>query len=204
MNSIAVAVAVAIASTTLGCGASSSGFVNAAIPTPGVAISHVDATERGIIAVRSTSGSPIRVCPEPPPDVAITDSRSFALAAEAALQQVDVSADVRREVMEQLSQINPTSEATTYLRSALIQMCWLAANTDLSSSDVAEMYRATILESRAVAYREVVMQFIRMMQAYVAAGQVDNEELVTISKTLALLILQSAPEETRQAISGRL
>lgn len=178
------------------------GRSNLAQPGPGVAVFDMDATRRGIVVVRQpdVDGTPgkILTCPEAPPDVALETVREITANLSAAVSGGGSgSVDVARSLQESIRQLNPTSEATTFLRSTLGSICWLSTNTSLTQEQTTALINSSIEAARQLAMRQVALDIMTILSRPAADGEEPQLRLELV-RALQLLLVGTSGMTTQQ------
>lgn len=92
------------------------------------------------MADNSASGPKVKMCAEPPPDVAL--SRTVDLMAKVAYK--GASGELQGKLAEQLAQLAGRSENVLILRESLFRLCELSINSGLGPDDLKALYKAVI------------------------------------------------------------
>ena len=131
----------------------------------------VDATRRVIVANLDKNTS----CAEPPPDVAESIARSFALAITASVERGDLDANLAPSIASQyqsaIKQLSPISQGVRYARDSLFALCQARSNYFMKNEDfywlfVDVLERSAVLIAQEVPY---LQQDFGDAQAQIAA-----------------------------------
>lgn len=185
--------------TCLGCGATNRSAIveNQGQTEDGAILIAFDATRRGLVVVKQ--GESTYTCAEPPPDVAVSAVREFTGDFAAAVNVTgtangEARAEVARRLAESIQQISPTSEATTFLRSSLSQICWIAHNQNLSAEQTQSLVDSVVSASRALALRSVALDLVGQLEA-----TDDPQARADIARTIQILLVSSvAPADVAE------
>lgn len=177
--------------TCLGCGASNRSAIveNQGQTEDGAILIAFDATRRGLVVVKQ--GESTYTCAEPPPDVAVSAVREFTGDFAAAVNVTgtgsgEARAEVARRLAESIQQISPTSEATTFLRSSLSQICWIAHNQALSAEQTQSLVDSVVSASRTLALRSVALDLVGQLES-----TNDPQARAEIARTIQILLVTS-------------
>jgi hypothetical protein len=92
------------------------------------------------MADNSASGPKVKMCAEPPPDVALT--RTVDLMTKVAYK--GASGELQGKLAEQLAQLAGRSENVLILRESLFRLCELSINSGLSPQEIQNLYTMVI------------------------------------------------------------
>ncbi|MEW6245590.1 MAG: hypothetical protein AB1555_02645 [Nitrospirota bacterium] len=142
---------------------------------------HYEASRRGgflVMADNSTSGPKVKMCAEPPPDVAL--SRTADLVAKVAYQ--GASGELQGKLAEQLAQLAGRSENVLILRESLFRLCELSINSGLSPQELQNLYTTVINAIVALTTTEATRARTELSKA----------------QTERMMIFQTLPEQYKQ------
>ena len=125
---------------------------------------HYEASRRGgfLLMTDNTTGGPkMKMCAEPPPDVALT--RTIDLIANVAYQ--GATGDQQAKLAEQLAQLGGRTQTVLMLRDSLFRLCELSINSGLGIDDLKTLYTEVVRAAVEVATTEATKARIAEKQA---------------------------------------
>lgn len=101
-----------------------------------------DAYRRGafLIVEEPNATKKIRMCAEPPPDVALTRTQDFL----AKVGYQGVSADVQAKIAEQLAELSGRTQTVLLIRESLFRLCELSISSALDSAKIELLYEKVL------------------------------------------------------------
>src|SRR6185295_1951633 len=109
----------------------------------------------------TTGGPKMKMCAEPPPDVALT--RTIDLIANVAYQ--GATGDQQAKLAEQLAQLGGRTQTVLMLRDSLFRLCELSINSGLGIDDLKTLYTEVVRAAVEVATTEATKARIAEKQA---------------------------------------